>query len=67
MRALADGKSFIVNSHGRPVGELRPLRRDRFVDISHVLGVFDGVPRLDYERLRDDLDALVEQEAPGLD
>jgi antitoxin (DNA-binding transcriptional repressor) of toxin-antitoxin stability system len=62
MRALADGKTFVVTSSGRPVGELRPLRRDRFVDAIAAVETFRNAPALDWARLRNDLDELVDQD-----
>lgn len=60
MRALADGKTFVVTSSGRPVGELRPLRRDRFIDAVAVVEMFRNAPPIDWTRMRNDLDELVD-------
>jgi antitoxin (DNA-binding transcriptional repressor) of toxin-antitoxin stability system len=62
MRALDDGKTFVVTRNGRPVGELRPLRRDRFVDAVTVVEVFRHAPQLDWDRVREDIDHHVDQE-----
>lgn len=62
MRALADGKTFVVTSSGRPVGELRPLRRDRFVDAVAAVETFRNAPPVDWMQMRDDLDELVDQD-----
>jgi antitoxin (DNA-binding transcriptional repressor) of toxin-antitoxin stability system len=62
MRALDDGKTFVVTRNGRPVGELRPLRRDRFVDAVTVVEVFRHAPQLDWHRVREDIDHHVDQE-----
>lgn len=62
MRALDEGHSFVVTSHGRAVGELRPLRRDRFVDVRAVVDVFRGAPAVDWKRMKADLDDVVGQE-----
>jgi antitoxin (DNA-binding transcriptional repressor) of toxin-antitoxin stability system len=61
MRALDDGQTFVVTRNGRPVGELRPLRRDRFVDAVTVAEVFRHAPPLDWESIREDLDRHVDQ------
>ena len=61
MRALDDGQTFVVTRNGRPVGELRPLRRDRFVDAVTVSDAFRHAPSLNWETLRDDLDRVVDQ------
>ena len=62
MRALGEGKTFVVTSNGRPVGELRPLRRDRFVDAIAAVEMFRNAPPIDWTRLCDDLDRLVDQD-----
>lgn len=62
MRALDEGRTFIVTRNGRPVGELRPLRRDRFAPASTVVQVFRHSPPIDAKRWRADLDEVVEQE-----
>ena len=62
MRALGEGKTFVVTSSGRPVGELRPLRRDRFVDAVAVVETFRSAPPVDWTSMRNDLDELVSQD-----
>ncbi len=64
MRALDDGSTFIVTRHGTPVGELRPLRRHRFVDARAAVSAFHGAPRVDLTVLRRDLDSTVDQDLP---
>jgi antitoxin (DNA-binding transcriptional repressor) of toxin-antitoxin stability system len=61
MRALDDGQTFVVTRNGRPVGELRPLRRDRFVDAVTVAEMFRHAPQLDWQRFREDIDRHVDQ------
>jgi antitoxin (DNA-binding transcriptional repressor) of toxin-antitoxin stability system len=62
MRELDRGEDFIVTSNGRPVGELRPIRPRQFVPREALLAAFAGAPRIDYERLRDDIDAHLDQD-----
>lgn len=62
MRALDEGQSFIVTRHGTPVGELRPLRRHRFVAAAAAVAMFRDAPRVDTAALRRDLDDLVDQD-----
>jgi prevent-host-death family protein len=62
MRELDRGEDFIVTRNGKPVGELRPLRPRRFVPKATVLAAFANAPRIDYERLRADIDAIVDQD-----
>lgn len=64
MRALDAGASFVVSRNGVPVGELRPLRRARFVPSADVAATFAGAPTVDYQQLRRDLDESVEQDVP---
>lgn len=64
MRRLDEGESFIVSRHGAPVGELRPLRRHRFVSAQAAVEMFRDAPRVDVARLRQDLDAAVDQDLP---
>jgi len=51
---------FLVTRNGIPVGELRPARR-RFVSRDLLLDAFASAPRIDAERFRDDLDAVLDQ------
>ena len=62
LRALVNGKTFVVTRGGRPVGELRPLRRERFIDAVAVVEVFRNAPAVNWKQIRDDLDVLVDQD-----
>jgi antitoxin (DNA-binding transcriptional repressor) of toxin-antitoxin stability system len=62
MRALDEGRSFVVSRNGRPVGELRPLRRDRFVSATVAVEMFRNAPSLNWKRMREDLDEVVDQD-----
>jgi prevent-host-death family protein len=62
MRALDRGESFVVTRNGQPVGELTPFRRQRFVPRETLLAVMAGAPKIDFERFRADLDAVVDQD-----
>ncbi|VAZ61281.1 MULTISPECIES: type II toxin-antitoxin system Phd/YefM family antitoxin [Mycobacterium] len=62
MRKLDQGESFVVTRNGVPVGELSPLRRHRFVSAGAAVAAFKGAPRMEFERLRADLDGIVSQE-----
>ena len=61
MRALDRGEDFIVTRNGVPVGELRPARR-RFVARELLLEMFHGAPQVDDQRLREELDEVVDQD-----
>jgi prevent-host-death family protein len=63
MRALERGESFVVTRNGVPVGELTPLRRQRFVRAEAVVEMFRTAPPVDYQRFRADLDALADADA----
>jgi prevent-host-death family protein len=60
MRALEAGESFVVTRDGAPVAELIPLRRRHDARLATVLEIFRGAPRVDYVRLRKDLDRLAD-------
>ena len=61
MRALDRGESFVVTRNGVPVGELSPLKRRRFVAADAAITAFEGAPEVEFERLRADLDSVVDQ------
>lgn len=61
MRRLDEGEVFVVTRNGIPVGELVPLRRRRVVNGPALAAAVRGAPRIDYERLREDLDRHVDQ------
>jgi len=62
MRGLDEGQSYIVSRNGTPVGELRPLRRHRFVSAHAAAEMFRDAPRVDAATLRRDLDDVVDQD-----
>ena len=60
MRRLDAGETFIVTRAGKPVGELSPLRRQRFVTADTVADLFHLAPAIDPDRFRADLDAVAD-------
>lgn len=62
MRALDAGEDFVVTRNGTPVASLLPYQRSRFVRRETVLAAFAGAPPIDAERLREDIDAAVDQD-----
>ena len=62
MRKLDEGETFVITRNGVPVGELTPLRRNRFVAAEAAVAMFRTAPSIDYERLRADLDAVAGQD-----
>ncbi|MFV0254154.1 MAG: type II toxin-antitoxin system Phd/YefM family antitoxin [Beutenbergiaceae bacterium] len=63
MRGLDEGRSYILTRHSVPVGEVLPLRRRRYVDAQVVSEIFQSAPGIDSQRLRQDLDSFVDQDA----
>jgi hypothetical protein len=53
----------VLTRNSVPVGELRPLRRQRLVDARFVSDLFRHAPRVDREQFRRDIDDAVDQEA----
>ncbi|MAU80432.1 hypothetical protein VX037_12335 [Gordonia sp. Z-3] len=62
MRELDEGRSFVISRNGRPIGELRPLRRERLVDTRVALAGFTAAPAIDFDTFRRDVDATLDQE-----
>ncbi len=62
MRALDNGQTFVLTRNGVPVGELSPLRRNRFVSAATAEAVFRAAPRIDGDRFRKDLDQIADQD-----
>lgn len=65
MRGLDRGESYIVTRNGVPVGELTPYPKKRFRSTAELKEMFADAPRIDYARLRADLDAHVDQTPPA--
>ena len=61
MRGLDEGETYIVTRNGRPVGELSPMRRLRFVAAATVSEAFRDAPSIDADTFRGDLDAPLDQ------
>jgi antitoxin (DNA-binding transcriptional repressor) of toxin-antitoxin stability system len=62
MRGLDRGESYLVTRNGVAVGELIPLRRRRFVPVEAAAAAFKDAPRIDFNRLRSELDLMVDQD-----
>jgi prevent-host-death family protein len=54
------GERITVTRDGRPVAELRPLPRT-VIDAATLVARFAHLPRLDSDRFRSDLDAVIDQ------
>ena len=61
MRGLDEGETYIVTRNGRPVGELSPMRRLRFVAAATVTEVLRDAPSIDTDTFRADLDTPIDQ------
>lgn len=61
MRALERGEEFVVTRNGRPVGELRPIRRRTFVARAALLDALRGTAAIDAARFRSDVDEVLDQ------
>jgi hypothetical protein len=62
MRVLDGGKDFVVTGNGRRIGERRPGKRRQFVPAKELIEAFADVPIIDYQQLRADIDAYVDQD-----
>ena len=61
MRALTEGKTFVITRNGEPIGELTPLRRRRFLRAEAAVEFFRAAAPVDYDQLRHDLDQVADQ------
>lgn len=61
-RGLRQGRTYILTINGEPLAEVRPIRRRRFVPKAEALAVFAAAPAIDYDEMRDDLDAAFDYE-----
>ena len=61
MRRLDLGESFVITRNGQCVGELTPLRRQRFIATDHFLTTMHNAPTIDAARFRADIDSVLDQ------
>ena len=59
LREVEAGRTIVVTRNGTPVGELRPIRRHRFVARAAIADAAARAPRIDADRFRTDLDAVI--------
>jgi len=57
---VQSGESVTITRDGEPVAELRPLPR-RPLGTKALIERFRNLPQVDVDRLRDDIDAIVDQ------
>jgi len=65
LREVQAGQVIIISRNGVPVAELRPLPPRRFVPRTVIADAARRAPRVDADRLRADLDAVVDQSVDG--
>ena len=61
LREVEAGRTLIVSRNGTPVAELRPIRPRRFVPRSMLAEAAARAPRIDADRFRADIDAVIDQ------
>jgi prevent-host-death family protein len=61
LREVEAGRTFVLTRNGTPVAELRPIRPRRLVPRAIIADAGHRAPRIDADRFRADLDAVVEQ------
>ncbi|MGC1523666.1 MAG: type II toxin-antitoxin system prevent-host-death family antitoxin [Steroidobacteraceae bacterium] len=59
LREVEAGRTIVVTRNGTPVGELRPIGRRRFVPRATIADAAARAPRIDRDRFRSDLDAVI--------
>ena len=65
LREVQAGQTITVTRNGVPVAELRAVPQRRFVHRAAIVEAAHRAPRVEYDRLRADLDAVVDQSVDG--
>ena len=65
LREVQAGQTITVTRNGVPVAELRAVPQRRFVLRAVIAEAARRAPRVDYDRLRAELDAVVDQSIDG--
>ena len=65
LREVQAGQTITVTRNGEPVAELRAVPQRRFVLRAVIAEAARRAPRVDYDRLRAELDAVVDQSVDG--
>lgn len=65
LRDVQRGETLIVTRNGTPIAELRPLPPRRFVPRAVIADAAGRAPRIDADRFRSDVDAIVDQDPDG--
>ncbi|MFI9844507.1 hypothetical protein ACIHFD_46290 [Nonomuraea sp. NPDC051941] len=61
-RGLREGKRYILTLNGEPLAEVKPIKRRRFVPTAEAQAVFATAPAIDWDEVRADLDAVIDDE-----
>jgi prevent-host-death family protein len=56
----ARGEQITITRSGKPVAELRPLRREP-LSAEELIARRKNLPRVDYREMREELDAIIDQ------
>lgn len=65
LREVQAGETLVVTRNGVPVAELRPIQPRRLVPRAIIAEAVARAPRIDDERFRADVDAVVDQSVDG--
>lgn len=65
LREVEAGRTLIVSRNGTPVAELRPIQPRRFVTRAALIDAAPRAPRVDAQRFRADVDAVIESDISG--
>ena len=65
LREVQAGQTITVTRNGVPVAELRAVPQRRFVLRAVIAEAARRAPRVDFDRLRTELDAVVDQSVDG--
>jgi prevent-host-death family protein len=65
LREVEAGQTIVVTRNGTPVAELRPIRPRRFAPRATLAEAALRAPRVDADRFRADLDAVIDQGIDG--
>jgi prevent-host-death family protein len=60
LREVEAGRTLIISRNGTPIGELRPIRRRRFVARAAIADAAGNAARIDAARFRADIDAVID-------
>lgn len=65
LREVQAGRTIVVTRNGTPVAELRPFRPRRFVPRTALAEAAIHAPRIDADRFRANLDAVIDRRIDG--